>query len=104
MQALKLQSIQQIIEKIRLEIQDYWKKCYYSYEQKERFVAAYDENYNEDLLTKHEEEVEKLKVDDQHFFFNFFLIEFSSRIFTTNTRICLKTWTGGRTCLPEWWN
>ena len=58
----KLANLQRLTEAIRSELAEYWEKCYYSADQRGQFVPAYDENYTEELLEEHEEELQRMKV------------------------------------------
>ncbi|KAF2981344.1 hypothetical protein EK904_003801 [Melospiza melodia maxima] len=51
-----------VIHAIRAELADYWDKCFYSQEQRERFSPFYDEDYTETLLKLHDAEVGKMKI------------------------------------------
>ncbi|XP_064245673.1 protein regulator of cytokinesis 1 isoform X2 [Passer domesticus] len=61
LEELKLQNMKSVIHAIRAELADYWDKCFYSQEQRERFSPFYDEDYTETLLELHDAEVGKMK-------------------------------------------
>lgn len=42
LEELKLQNMKSVIHAIRAELADYWDKCFYSQEQRERFSPFYD--------------------------------------------------------------
>ncbi|XP_041109763.1 protein regulator of cytokinesis 1-like isoform X2 [Polyodon spathula] len=58
---LKRANMQEVIENIRHELMEYWDKCTFSTEQRESFTAFYSDNFKEELLIKHEEELARLK-------------------------------------------
>ncbi|XP_071297149.1 protein regulator of cytokinesis 1 isoform X2 [Agelaius tricolor] len=62
LEELKLQNMKSVIHAIRAELADYWDKCFYSQEQRERFSPFYDEDYTETLLELHDAEVGKMKI------------------------------------------
>ncbi|XP_010144603.1 PREDICTED: protein regulator of cytokinesis 1-like, partial [Buceros rhinoceros silvestris] len=61
LEELKLQNMKSVVQAIRVELAEYWDKCFYSQEQREGFSPYYDEDYTETLLELHDAEVEKLK-------------------------------------------
>lgn len=61
LEELKMQSMKSVIEAIRVEIVALWKKCFYSHEQQQAFVAYHDDDFTEELLNLHEAEVRSLK-------------------------------------------
>ncbi|KAM4049782.1 protein regulator of cytokinesis 1-like isoform 2-T2 [Anomaloglossus baeobatrachus] len=58
---LKMANLKQLILNIRKELKDYWDKCFYSTEQTEQFAPYYCDDYTEDLLSQHDEEVIRMK-------------------------------------------
>ncbi|XP_064631723.1 protein regulator of cytokinesis 1-like [Lineus longissimus] len=58
---LKLQNIQKFIEGVRKELVEWWDRCRYSEEERDLFVPFHDDNYSEELMEKHEAEVNKVK-------------------------------------------
>ncbi|XP_054588957.1 protein regulator of cytokinesis 1 isoform X2 [Nothobranchius furzeri] len=61
LEVLKIQSMQRIIKVIREELALLWKKCFYSLEQQEAFLPYHDDDFTEELLSRHEEEVRRLQ-------------------------------------------
>ncbi|XP_044139154.1 protein regulator of cytokinesis 1 isoform X2 [Bufo gargarizans] len=61
LQELKLQNIKRVIEVIRTELATYWDKCFYSNEQRQAFAPFYDEDFSEDLLCLHDNEIQRIK-------------------------------------------
>ncbi|XP_014866594.1 PREDICTED: protein regulator of cytokinesis 1-like [Poecilia mexicana] len=61
LELLKMHSMKSFIEAIRAEIAVLWKKCFYSDEQQRTFFAFYDDDFTEELLNLHEDEVRNLK-------------------------------------------
>ncbi|XP_032437727.1 LOW QUALITY PROTEIN: protein regulator of cytokinesis 1-like [Xiphophorus hellerii] len=61
LELLKMQSMKSFIEAIRVEIAVLWKKCFYSDEQQHAFISFYDDDFTEELLNLHEDEVRNLK-------------------------------------------
>ncbi|KAG8593572.1 hypothetical protein GDO81_000882 [Engystomops pustulosus] len=59
---LKMANLKQVILKIREELKDYWDKCFYSPEQRKEFGPYYCDEFTEDLLSQHDEEVVKMKL------------------------------------------
>jgi len=62
LEAEKLENLQKLTEQARSEIATFWDKCFYSAEQRQHFTPAADENYTENLLEIHEEELARLHV------------------------------------------
>ncbi|XP_074809705.1 protein regulator of cytokinesis 1-like isoform X3 [Natator depressus] len=62
LEELKKESLKGVIEKVRQELDLYWEKCLYSTEQRSAFHPYYDDNFTEDLLNQHDEEVMKMKL------------------------------------------
>ncbi|XP_058500918.1 protein regulator of cytokinesis 1-like [Solea solea] len=61
LEVLKMQSMKSVIESIRAEIAIFWERCFYSPEQQQAFVAYHCDDFTEDLLNLHEDEVRILK-------------------------------------------
>ena len=59
---MKRANLKSLTEATRSDIGILWDKCYYSQEQRQEFTSAFDESYTEDLLTTHENELERLQV------------------------------------------
>lgn len=57
----KRENIKVFIDKLRMEIKDYWDKCMYSEKQRHDFTLYRSECYNEDMLMLHELHLKKLK-------------------------------------------
>jgi protein regulator of cytokinesis 1 len=58
---LKSERIGHFVASTRIELQEFWDKCYYSREERDKFEPFYSQDYTEDLLDKHEAEVEAIK-------------------------------------------
>ncbi|XP_068089679.1 protein regulator of cytokinesis 1-like [Hyperolius riggenbachi] len=61
LEELKVTNLKQVILKIREEINTHWDKCFYSDEQKKVFAPFYSDDFTEDLLSQHDEEVVRIK-------------------------------------------
>uniref|UniRef100_A0A8C5LVE2 Protein regulator of cytokinesis 1 n=1 Tax=Leptobrachium leishanense TaxID=445787 RepID=A0A8C5LVE2_9ANUR len=61
LEELKRANVKIIILKIREELDMYWDKFYYSTEQRNAFSPYYSDNFCEELLSKHDEEVVRFK-------------------------------------------
>ncbi|XP_041058901.1 protein regulator of cytokinesis 1-like isoform X1 [Carcharodon carcharias] len=59
LQQMQTKNIKQIITRIRQELNTYWDKCFYSQKQRE-FAFLLDENFTEELLKVHDEELVKI--------------------------------------------
>ncbi|XP_056424803.1 protein regulator of cytokinesis 1-like isoform X2 [Hyla sarda] len=59
---LKMANLKQVILNIRQELNSYWDKCFYTLEQRKQFTAFYSDDFTEDLLSQHDEEVVKMKM------------------------------------------
>ena len=55
---LKTERIGQFIHATRMELVDYWDKCHYSQEERDKFDPFYADEFTEELLQKHEAEVQ----------------------------------------------
>ncbi|XP_061671719.1 protein regulator of cytokinesis 1b isoform X2 [Syngnathoides biaculeatus] len=64
LEELKLQNIHNVTEAIRSEIAVFWEKCFFSIEQRQAFSPYFSVNFTEDLLRKHDAEIQRLK---QHY-------------------------------------
>ncbi|XP_067878185.1 protein regulator of cytokinesis 1-like isoform X2 [Heterodontus francisci] len=60
LQQMQTKNIKQIICGIRQELHTYWDKCFYSQKQKEEFAFLVNENYTEEMLKVHDEELVKI--------------------------------------------
>ncbi|XP_025096638.1 protein regulator of cytokinesis 1-like isoform X3 [Pomacea canaliculata] len=58
---LKYDNLQHFVEGMRRELVDWWKRCYFSKEQRDTFLPYLEENYTEELLEVHEQELEKMR-------------------------------------------
>ncbi|KAM6469592.1 protein regulator of cytokinesis 1-like isoform 1-T1 [Liasis olivaceus] len=61
LEELKKEKLKEITLKVRQEIDSYWQKCFYSDEQKAAFQPFYNDNFSEELLNQHDEELLKIK-------------------------------------------
>nr|BAC26320.1 unnamed protein product [Mus musculus] len=61
LEELKMQNIKQVIEKIRVELAQFWDQCFYSQEQRQAFAPYYSEDYTENLLHLHDAEIVRLR-------------------------------------------
>ncbi|XP_021120487.1 protein regulator of cytokinesis 1 isoform X7 [Heterocephalus glaber] len=61
LEELKMQNMKKVIEAIRVELAQYWDRCFYSQEQREAFAPYYAEDYTESLLQLHDAEIVQLK-------------------------------------------
>ena len=57
LEVLKTERIGQFIHATRMELVDYWDKCHYSQEERDKFDPFYADDFTEELLEKHETEV-----------------------------------------------
>ncbi|XP_075770100.1 protein regulator of cytokinesis 1-like isoform X1 [Pelodiscus sinensis] len=62
LEELKKENLKGMIAEIRQELNTYWEKCFYSTEQRSAFLPYYDDDFTEDLLKQHDEEVIKMKL------------------------------------------
>ncbi|KAK7508500.1 hypothetical protein BaRGS_00000066 [Batillaria attramentaria] len=58
---LKYANLQRFVEATRRELIDWWGRCYFSKEQRDNFLPFCDENYTEELLEVHEQELQKMR-------------------------------------------
>jgi len=61
LEVLKTEKIGQFIIATRMELVDFWDKCHYSQEERDKFEPFYADDFTEELLEKHETEVEAIK-------------------------------------------
>ncbi|KAM5292892.1 protein regulator of cytokinesis 1 isoform 3-T3 [Ctenodactylus gundi] len=61
LEELKMQNMKKVIEAIRVEVAQYWDKCFYSQEQRQAFAPYYAEDFTENLLQLHDAEILRLK-------------------------------------------
>ncbi|XP_033102800.1 protein regulator of cytokinesis 1-like isoform X2 [Anneissia japonica] len=61
LEQLKKENIKKVIEEMREELASWWNNCFFSREQKQAFTPAYDDNYTEELLELHDQEVARVK-------------------------------------------
>ncbi|KAM4710296.1 protein regulator of cytokinesis 1-like isoform 2-T2 [Discoglossus pictus] len=62
LEELKKANLKVVILKAREEIIMYWDKCFYSAEQRKEFAPFWNDDFTEDLLSQHDEEVVNLKM------------------------------------------
>uniref|UniRef100_A0A8C5WW00 Protein regulator of cytokinesis 1 n=1 Tax=Laticauda laticaudata TaxID=8630 RepID=A0A8C5WW00_LATLA len=62
LEEVKKEKLKEIILKVRQDLESYWQKCFYSDEQKAAFQPFYDDNFSEELLHYHDEELFKIKM------------------------------------------
>ncbi|XP_078067916.1 protein regulator of cytokinesis 1-like isoform X2 [Mustelus asterias] len=67
LQQMQTKNIKQIITRIRQELNTYWDKCFYSQDQREEFAFLSDENFTEELLKVHDEELVKITLHYQKY-------------------------------------
>ena len=58
---LKKANIEQFIINLRNELNEIWDRCFYSDNQKNAFQALHNIDFTEELLEKHEAELDKMK-------------------------------------------
>lgn len=58
---LKMANLKQVILNIREELKAYWDRCFYTPEQRKEFAPYYSDDFTEDLLSRHDEEVIRMK-------------------------------------------
>ncbi|XP_053128405.1 protein regulator of cytokinesis 1 isoform X2 [Hemicordylus capensis] len=61
LEELKLQNLRGVVEAIRAELADLWDRCFYSAEQRQAFRPYYEEDFTEQLLQQHDQEVAELR-------------------------------------------
>ncbi|XP_062822448.1 protein regulator of cytokinesis 1-like isoform X2 [Anolis carolinensis] len=57
----KKEHLKKITLKVREELDTYWNKCYFCGEQRATFQPFYNDNYSEELLSLHDEELVKIR-------------------------------------------
>nr|XP_003223399.1 PREDICTED: protein regulator of cytokinesis 1 isoform X1 [Anolis carolinensis] len=57
----KKEHLKEITLKVREELDTYWNKCYFCGEQRATFQPFYNDNYSEELLSLHDEELVKIR-------------------------------------------
>lgn len=63
---LKLQNIQRFVEGMRKELVEWWAKCFIGKEEKEKFTAFKSDDFSEELLELHDQEVNRVKQYYEH--------------------------------------
>ncbi|CAB4070303.1 PRC1 [Lepeophtheirus salmonis] len=61
LELLKMQHMERFIVSSRKELREWWNKCFYNEKQQSLFSPFYSTIYSEELLSEHEEEIEKIK-------------------------------------------
>nr|XP_028568626.1 protein regulator of cytokinesis 1-like isoform X2 [Podarcis muralis] len=61
LEVLKKESLKQITFRVRQELHDFWGKCFYSEEQRAAFQPFLSDNFSEELLSQHDEELLRIK-------------------------------------------
>ncbi|XP_072261506.1 protein regulator of cytokinesis 1-like isoform X2 [Pyxicephalus adspersus] len=61
LEEMKIANLKQVILKIRHELKIYWDKCFYNDEQRKAFAPFYIDDFTEDLLSQHDEEIVRMK-------------------------------------------
>ncbi|XP_062998826.1 protein regulator of cytokinesis 1 isoform X2 [Elgaria multicarinata webbii] len=61
LEELKLQNLRNVVEAIRAELADYWDKCFYGDEQRRAFRPYYQDDFTEQLLQLHDDEIARIK-------------------------------------------
>ena len=61
MEEIKKANIEQFIVNLRNELNEIWDKCFYSENQKNQFKAFHSIDFTEELLEKHEAELDRMK-------------------------------------------
>ncbi|XP_072236025.1 protein regulator of cytokinesis 1b isoform X2 [Leuresthes tenuis] len=64
LEELKLLNIRNVTDAIRSEIAVFWEKCFFSIDQRQAFAPYFSEDFNEELLALHDDEIQRLK---QHY-------------------------------------
>ncbi|KAG8454295.1 hypothetical protein GDO86_000804 [Hymenochirus boettgeri] len=59
---LKKANLKEVVLKIREELEMYWDKCLYSTEQRNAFTPYYNDDFTEELLSRHDEEVARMRL------------------------------------------
>ncbi|CAD5122691.1 DgyrCDS11101 [Dimorphilus gyrociliatus] len=58
---LKKENVSKVIEATRSELEKWWEKCFYSQQQKSSFEEFFSIDFTEEVLERHEKELEKVK-------------------------------------------
>ncbi|XP_071793231.1 protein regulator of cytokinesis 1-like isoform X3 [Asterias amurensis] len=61
LEELKKQNLKRVTEASRDEISHWWDQCYYSRLQRNDFAAFYDDDFTEEVLLQHDEELARVK-------------------------------------------
>lgn len=112
LEILKQASLQKLTERCRSEIAALWDNCFYSKEQRHLFSPAYDEEYTEELLNQHEEELTRLHVWILLWNFPPFafylksipVIQFIGRLIMKSTKWCSRMYENGNHSSIECWS
>ncbi|XP_040576439.1 protein regulator of cytokinesis 1 isoform X1 [Lepeophtheirus salmonis] len=75
LEVLKIEHMERFIVSSRKELREWWKKCFYNEKQQSLFSAFYSTIYSEELLTEHEEEIEKIRTYYYNNEFLFHMVE-----------------------------
>lgn len=69
---LKIENLRNVIEATRRELESWWDRCYYGREQRDAFYFFHSEEYSEESLEKHDEELNRVKQfhEDNHDLFD----------------------------------
>ncbi|XP_015272898.1 PREDICTED: protein regulator of cytokinesis 1-like [Gekko japonicus] len=62
LEELKKEKLKDLILKVRQQLNSYWQKCFYSDEQRAAFQPFHNDNFTEDLLSQHDEELLNMKL------------------------------------------
>nr|XP_056704924.1 protein regulator of cytokinesis 1-like [Euleptes europaea] len=63
LEELKKEKLKDLILKVRQQLDSYWQKCFYSNERRAAFQPFYNDNFTEDLLSQHDEELLAVKLE-----------------------------------------
>ncbi|XP_024296443.2 protein regulator of cytokinesis 1 isoform X1 [Oncorhynchus tshawytscha] len=61
LEQLKVKNMSNVVEAIRAEVALLWERCFYSLEQRQAFTPYYGDDYTEEMLNLHQEELLSLK-------------------------------------------
>uniref|UniRef100_A0AAY4CPW6 Protein regulator of cytokinesis 1 n=1 Tax=Denticeps clupeoides TaxID=299321 RepID=A0AAY4CPW6_9TELE len=61
LEELKIKNIRNVVEAVRTEMTLYWNMCFYNPDQREAFTPYCSDDFTEELLSLHEEEILRLK-------------------------------------------
>ncbi|XP_077201725.1 protein regulator of cytokinesis 1-like isoform X2 [Paroedura picta] len=62
LEELKKEKLKDLILEVRQQLNSYWQKCFYSDEQRATFQPFYNDNFTEDLLSQHDQELLNVKL------------------------------------------